>query len=202
MSNHQLYSYRRCPYAMRARMALVQAKIQCDVYEINFKDKSAEMLAVSPKGTVPVLILSDGTVLDESLDIIKWALGQNDPDCWGINNFDLIAENDGVFKKALDRYKYPDRFPNEDCSKAREQGVAFLQKLNQRIRDKGQLCGINVTIVDIAIFPFVRQFAHVDKAWFDAQDLSAVQVWLANHIASDLFQKIFKKHENSQYKLI
>jgi glutathione S-transferase len=203
MKHHLIYSYRRCPYAMRARMALVQAQIQCEVYEIDFKDKPAHMLEISPKGTVPVLSIVEGQVIDESLDIMYWALKQNDPDCWldcDVSN--LIAENDGVFKRALDRYKYPNRFPDEDCSKAREQGGAFLLKLNERLQNHKQLMAEKITIADIAIFPFVRQFANIDRAWFDALDIKPLQQWLATHLESELFKQIFQKRKETPYLLL
>ena len=142
---------------MRARMALVQAQIQCDVLEIDFKDKPAHMLEISPKGTVPVLNTLDGEVVDESLDVMCWALKQNDPEGWLDSEVsDLIGENDGAFKAALDRYKYPNRFPDEDCSNARERGLAFLILLNERLKNHKQLMGENITIADIPIFPFIR----------------------------------------------
>ncbi len=203
--HHTLYSYRRCPYAMRARMALVSAGIQCDVHEIDFKDKPAHMLEISPKGTVPVLQTEDGQVIEESLDIMLWALSQNDPGNWLENKdaaLQLIAENDGPFKAALDRYKYPGRFEGEDCSGARDAGEAFLNKINEMISKEGQIFGAKATLADISIFPFIRQFAHVDKAWFDALPLKPLQDWLSGHLESDLFARIFKKQEQTLYALI
>lgn len=203
MTHHILYSYRRCPYAMRARMALVQANIQCDVHEINFKDKPAHMLEISPKGTVPVFSTLDGDVIDESLDIMHWALKQNDPNAWLHQDAaSLIEENDGSFKGALDRYKYANRFPDEDCSDAREQGLIFLQKLNERLSSQKQLIGDQITMADIAIFPFVRQFANVDRSWFDALDLRPLQKWLKEHLDSDLFLSVFKKQKDTPYSLL
>lgn len=184
-------------------MALVSAKIQCDVEEVDFKNKPERMLEISPKGTVPVLIMPDGHVLEESLDIVFWALKQNDPDglmCDGAQS--IISENDGDFKAALDRYKYPDRFPDENCSDARENGTEFLRKLNDLIAEKGHLLGERVSVADICVFPFIRQFANVDRAYFDALSYNSLQQWLAGHLDSPLFNHIIQKHDNVQYMLL
>ncbi|MEM6780298.1 MAG: glutathione S-transferase [Pseudomonadota bacterium] len=206
LNENLLYSFRRCPYAMRARMALVSAQIPVTIHEVSLKDKPDHMLEISPKGTVPVLQTSDGNVLEESIDIIFWVLGQNDPD--GLLNFDLndvktlIAENDGPFKAALDRYKYPSRYPDEDCSGARDIGEAFLIKLNDRIDGQGQIMGSQITIADIAIFPFIRQFANTDRVWFDALPLKPLQDWLSGHINGALFTHIMRKYRDERYDLL
>ena len=198
-----LYSYRRCPYAMRARMALVSAQIQCDVVEVDFKNKPDHMLEISPKGTVPVLQTSDGKVIDESLDIIQWALENNDPDDLLIADATvLIEENDGPFKAALDRYKYPNRFSGEDCSRVRDDGEAFLKKLNDILEGSNFLVESRLTMADISIFPFIRQFANVDRPWFDNLPYEPLQNWLSKNIESDLFQHIFKKQAESRYLLL
>lgn len=203
MTHNILYSYRRCPYAMRARMALVNAAIPCEVHEISFRDKPAHMLEISPKGTVPVLQITNGCVIDESLDIVYWAFAQHDPAGWVACDMqaaqEWIEENDGPFKAALDRYKYPGRFPSEDCSGARASGLSFLHKLEEVIGP--HILGPE-SIADICIFPFVRQFAHVDKEWFEKQDLPKVKEWLQGHLNSELFQMIFKKHKESPYPLL
>lgn len=147
---HFLYSYRRCPYAMRARMGLVMANISFEIEEVDFKNKPSRMLELSPKGTVPVLITNVGRVIDESLDIVKWA-------CDDDIDHDLIAENDGKFKSALDRYKYQSRYPDGEGESARNEALSFLKKLNQTASTEDQ------TVTDICIFPFVRQFANVDR---------------------------------------
>ena len=202
-----LYSYRRCPYAMRARMALFVAGVQCQVHEIDFKDKPAAMVEASPKATVPVLITLDGNVIDESLDVMLWALSQNDPESW-LHKQDislkLIAQNDGTFKKALDRYKYANRFPEEDCSDAREQASLFLYELDALLNQNSELGLVGNTpfLADIAIFPFIRQFANVDKAWFDAQNFNVLQQWLKIHTQSKLFHDIFSKKEKNPYMLL
>ncbi len=199
MSERQpiLYSFRRCPYAMRARMALHAAGIDLEHREILLKDKPGSMLRYSPKGTVPVLVLPDGTVVEESLDVMRWALAQNDPEDWlapGAAMFDLVAENDGPFKHHLDRYKYDTRYEGADAEMHRAAGLAFLEKLDKRLEGQAQLFGSAVSLADIAIFPFVRQFANADRDWFDDLDLPHLQAWLAGHLASRLFADIMIKH--------
>ena len=182
-----LYSFRRCPYAMRARLAVVVSGVRCELREVRLRDKPAAMLAASPKGTVPVLVLPDGRVIDESLDIMRSALSQRDPEGW-LERHDpgLIAENDGPFKRSLDRYKYPDRHAS-DPIEDREMGLEFLRKINARLSAGGQLCGSAHGLADAAIMPFVRQFAATDQAWFDAQPLAHLHTWLKESLASDLF---------------
>jgi len=192
-----LYNFRRCPYAMRARMALQKSGTKLELREIELRDKPAHMLEISPKGTVPVLQISDDKVLDESLDIMRWALCQKDPDNWLMEtdeSRELIARNDGAFKEALDRYKYPDRFP-DDCLDARDNGLVFLQTLNARLETSPQLVGSNITITDIAIFPFIRQFMGVDRGWSDKLPLPALHKWLLDHIQSPLFKTIMVKYK-------
>lgn len=192
-----LYSFRRCPYAMRARMALYQAGVQCQVVEVELKAKPAAMLALSAKGSVPVLQRLSGEVLDESLDIMHWALAQNDParwlpSSWAISQA-LIDENDGDFKSNLDRYKYPQRYPAGNSLEARDKGLMFVRQLNTQLNGNTYLLGQQVSFVDIAIFPFVRQFASTDADWFAGQALPAVQLWLQTLVDSDLFKTIMEK---------
>ena len=198
---HYLYSFRRCPYAMRARMALLYAGIKIDIEEVDFKNKPAEMLRISPKGTVPILKTTDGQIIDESLDIMEWAIAQNDPNGWGESDNNkikaLICENDGSFKAALDRYKYPNRYPDEDCSEARNKGYAFLLKLDEKLQNQKQLCADHITMADIAIFPFIRQFANTDREWFDSLPLTHLRRWLDAHLNSDFFQMIMDKNLNA-----
>jgi len=193
-----LYSFRRCPYAMRGRMALKTSGVAYEHREILLRDKPDAMLAASPKGTVPVIVLADGEVIEESLDVMRWALAQNDPESWlapGDAMFDLIAENDGPFKHHLDRYKYSNRYEDAVAAEHREAGLDYLKKLNDRLAGQAQLFGDEVSLADIAIFPFVRQFANTDRAWFDTQDLPRLQAWLAAHLASPCFADIMEKHE-------
>lgn len=194
-----LYSFRRCPYAMRARMALYYAGIKWEHREILLKDKPPCMLEYSPKGSVPVMVVPSGQVIDESLDIVLWALEQNDPDGWLPDQhrddiFTLIERNDGSFKRALDRYKYPNRYPDEDCSGARDECLKVLDDLNKRIENNGHLSGDKTTIADIAIFPFIRQCAHVDRDWFYAIPMPKLQDWLRKHLESALFERVMTKH--------
>jgi glutathione S-transferase len=182
-----LFSFRRCPYAMRARMALAVSGTRCELREIRLRDKPPAMLEASPKGTVPVLVLPEGGVIDESLDIMRWALSISDPEAWlERDDAALITENDGGFKHSLDRYKYPDRL-GSDPLEHREKGMAFLRKLDARLSAAGQLCGTRRGLADAAIMSFVRQFAATDQAWFDAQPLPHVHAWLHGHLGSDLF---------------
>ena len=203
MSLPVLYSFRRCPYAMRARLALAISGLEIRIREVVLRDKPAEMLSASPKGTVPVLILPDGAVIDESFDVMKWALAQNDPENWrGANSAEteaLITQGDGPFKHALDRYKYPTRYDNVDPEAQRTVGLAILQQWDARIAASGgQLLAPHRTLADMAIFPFVRQFAATDREWFAAQSLPTLQAWLAGHLASPLFKSIMTKHAQWQ----
>lgn len=185
-----LYSFRRCPYAMRARLALAISGVPFELREVKLSAKPQAMLDASPKGTVPVLVLGDGTVIDQSLEIMRWALMRHDPEGWlARDDEELIGTNDGAFKQALDRYKYPQRY-EQDGLDHRALGLAFLGGLEQRLRETGQLCGDKRGLADAAIMPFVRQFAAVDPDWFAAQPLPHLQAWLAGHLASDLFQRI------------
>jgi glutathione S-transferase len=203
MSLPVLYSFRRCPYAMRARLALAISGLDIRIREIVLRDKPAAMLAASPKGTVPVLVLPDGTVIDESLDVMKWALAQNDPENWcGVESAEteaLIVQSDGPFKHALDRYKYPTRYDGVNPEVQRANGLVILTEWNARIAASGgQLLGPKRSLADMALFPFVRQFAATDRDWFAAQSLPALQDWLAGHLASPLFKSIMTKHSQWQ----
>jgi len=179
---------------MRARMALKQAHIVCEIIDISFKDKPQEMLDISPKGTVPVLKLNNNTVIDESLDIMYWALRQNDHENWLGFDISLIQDNDLWFKKALDRYKYPNRFPDQDCSGAQADVLNFFNMLNDRLCNTLFLSADHSTLSDIAIFPFIRQASHVNRPWFESLPLTALQKWLDYHLHSALFLHIFDKN--------
>jgi glutathione S-transferase len=182
-----LYSFRRCPYAIRARLALAISDTQCVLREVNLARKPAAMLMASAKGTVPVLALADGAVIDESLAIMGWALARHDPEGW-LDRYDadLIARNDGSFKHDLDRYKYPDRYQS-DALMHRQRGIEFLRVLDVRLSTRGQLCGATRGLTDAAVMPFIRQFAAVDREFFAALPFPHVQRWLADHLASPLF---------------
>jgi len=196
-----LYTFRRCPYAMRARLALSAARQDIRVREVVLRDKPAAMLEASPKGTVPVLVLASGEVIDESLDVMRWALAEADPEGWldadAAETDALIAQNDGQFKRALDRYKYPNRYEDEGADPVanREAGLAILNGLSERIAAHGgQLFGTAPTLADMAIFPFVRQFAHTDMEWWDSAAPGPVKTWLAGHKDSARFRAIMKKY--------
>ena len=196
MAEPILYSFRRCPYAMRARMALAISGAPHEHREVVLRDKPPEMLEASPKGTVPVLVVEDGTVLEESLDIMHWALCRNDPENW-LDRQDeaLLAANDGPFKHHLDRYKYPTRYDDVDPAEHGAAAVAHLGKLDERLAASPYLCGERRGFADIAIFPFVRQFANADREWFANQQLENVAAWLDGLTGSDLFAAIMTKHE-------
>lgn len=182
---------------MRARMALSYAGISVDIREIALKDKPAHMLQVSPKGTVPVLVLADGQVIDQSLDIMVWALQQRDTGGWLAADVEhtqqLIAENDGAFKQNLDRYKYAIRFPEQPAEDYRSAAEQFLVKLELQLQQSDFLFGNAVSLADIAIFPFIRQFAAVDHVWFESTDYIKLKSWLQRLITSALFERVMAK---------
>lgn len=195
-----LYSFRRCPYAIRARLALKYAQVPLALREVVLRDKPEAMLAISPKGTVPVLHLPNGQVIEESLEIMKWALQQADPEGWLTDHdpraaSDLIARNDGPFKALLDRYKYPERHPEQTATDYRSQAIELcLQDLNQRLTDTPFLLGDKPTLADIAIVPFIRQFAQVDADWFAGAPFPALRIWLHHWVESPLFRTVMAKY--------
>lgn len=205
-----LYSFRRCPYAIRARMALAYADIRYELREISLKNKPKEMLEISPKGTTPVMQIFDASqnfmVLEESLDIMRWALQQYDPLNWrDLSDEDLaiadqlITTNDREFKQALDRYKYANRFPERSPEFYRQQAEEFLEVLERRLCENSKfvngqfLMGDRQTFADVAIFPFVRQFAYVDIEWFNSSSYLNLQRWLKWHESSALFDLAMQK---------
>ena len=202
-----LYSFRRCPYAMRARLALAVSGQRYKLREVALRDKPPDMLAVSPKATVPVLVVASGEVIDESLDIMLWALRRSDPDHWRsprqgsmADMQTLIAANDGAFKQQLDRYKYPNRYPQESAGDTprfahahRASGAVWLWELEPML-DEGWLFGPTASLADMAILPFVRQFSHTDASWFAAQPWPRLRGWLARFEASALYQGVMDKH--------
>jgi len=185
---------------MRARLALCYAQQTVELREIVLRAKPAEMLAISPKGTVPVLQLPEGQVIEQSLEIMQWALQQQDPLGWLPTTVDgqaavmgLIMQNDHSFKAVLDRYKYPERYPEQDAMFYRDQGEQFLAQLEDRLTPQAYLCSDQISLADVAIFPFIRQFAQVDRAWFDQADYPRVQAWLAEWLDSRLFAHVMQK---------
>ena len=209
-----LYSFRRCPYAMRARLAIAASGLRCELREVVLRSKPAEMLAASPKATVPVLVLPDGRVIEQSLEIMHWALAQNDPHDWLAANREmlpamqaLIAVNDGEFKQHLDRYKYPNRYRHEHAGEEpafalahRADAGSWLMELESRLSEisgvsrHAWLFGDAASLADMAILPFVRQFAHTDPAWFDAQPWPRLKAWLGDGETGPLFQQVMEKY--------
>jgi glutathione S-transferase len=183
---------------MRARMALKLAKIDVEIHEISLREKPANMLQASSKGTVPVLVLPDGTVIDESLEIMQWALKEHALQTTihvgaGASVFELISENDNAFKRILDAYKYPERFPSKTQIQHRVDGDFFLQKLENLLIENAYLFSHSPSLADIAIFPFIRQFAAVDSSWFEIAPYPKLRIWLRTLVESELFASIMKK---------
>jgi glutathione S-transferase len=194
-----LYSFRRCPYAIRARMVLLQCGLQAEVREILLSAKPAAMIEASAKATVPVLCMTDGTVLDQSLDIIQWALYKSD-DPAGLfttereRQLGLVERNDNEFKYWLDRYKYHVRFPEEAPEHYRQQGMNFIAAVDARLTESSYLFGECPQIADIAVMPFVRQFRGVDQPWFDDNAGDAIRRWLCHWLESDSFAAAMTKY--------
>ncbi|MHC8339580.1 glutathione S-transferase [Pseudomonas sp. HLT2-19-2] len=195
-----LYSFRRCPYAMRARMALRYSGVAVNIVEVSLKAKPAEMLTLSSKGTVPVLSV-DGQVIDESLAIMHWALAQNDPQDWLLKDdpfgqrhiAGLIEENDQVFKVHLNHYKYAERYPEQPMTFYRAEGEVFLRRLEELLEGRDYLLAEHPSLADVALMPFVRQFAHVDREWFGQTPYRRLQAWLQRFLASKLFTGVMQK---------
>lgn len=195
-----LYSFRRCPYAMRARLAIVNSGLIVELREVVLRMKPQQLFDISPKGTVPVLQLKN-KIIDESLDIIYWALSINDPGNWlnshALTDMEyLIQWNDAEFKYYLDRYKYTDRYPEQNQQFYRKKAELFLIELESRLSKNFYLCGEKCSLADIAIFPFIRQFANVDIEWFYASGYRKLAHWLQIHVDSILFKSIMKKYQD------
>ena len=200
MSLPILYSFRRCPYAIRARHALASTGQQVTLREVVLRDKPACMLERSAKGTVPVLVMTTGEVIDESLDIMRWALHSSDPEGWmepyktQAEDVDaLIARNDGEFKHHLDRYKYTNRYEGADSRQHRDAAEGFLADLNARLSDQSCLFSEHMTLADAAILPFIRQFANADRSWFDSTPYPQLHRWLRAYLDSAEFQALMVK---------
>jgi len=182
-------------------MALAYAKLPFEVREVFLKNKPGSMLEASPKGTVPILVLKDGAVIDQSMDIIRWALSHHDPDHWlspspkeQSPTDDLIRENDDSFKASLDLYKYSGRHPERAPAVHRQEAEVFLKKLEARLQTHPFLLGENLRLADIALFPFVRQFANVDPEWFSASPYEGLRTWLRHHQEGALFNAVMEKY--------
>ncbi|WP_027016215.1 glutathione S-transferase [Comamonas composti] len=203
MTDHlpALYSFRRCPYAIRARLALVQAGLACELREVNLRAKPQALLDASPKGTVPVLVLADGVVIEQSLDVMLHALRSHDPDAWLAptqgsldDMLALIERNDGFFKQALDRCKYPERYGAEAVHQARADATSWLAALDAQLAGSGYLFGRNPSLADMALRPFVRQFARIDEAQWAEQPWPHLQDWLQRWIDSALFAEAMQTY--------
>jgi len=195
-----LYSFRRCPYAMRARMAIHISGQKCELREVLLRDKPPSMLEYSAKGTVPVLILQDGKVIDESLDVIDWALNLNDPDDWQRSKDtkktkELIKINDGEFKYHLDRYKYSKRYDNEDPEFHRKKCLKFIESVNNELNNSKYIFDDNISYADIVVLPFIRQFRIADIEWFDSLPYNNLKKWLSGFLDSTLLNSIMKKYD-------
>jgi len=198
-----LWSFRRCPYAMRGRMGLKASGLDYEHREILLRDKPQDMLNASSKGTVPVFIKEDGDVIEESLDLLKWALTQNDPQGWLNCDLDeannLITANDTDFKHHLDRYKYASRY-NDGAKRGdvdmnhRLEAEKHIQNLENRLAGGPYLLGQKQSLADIAIFPFMRQFANVEPEWWNSAPYPNTRGWLTRHIESDMFKSIMTKY--------
>ena len=195
-----LYSFRRCPYAMRARMAIHISGQKCELREVLLRDKPPSMLEYSAKGTVPVLILQDGKVIDESIDVIDWALNLNDPDDWQRSKDtkktkELIKINDGEFKYHLDRYKYSKRYDNEDPEFHRKKCLKFIESINNELNNSEYIFDDNISYADIVVLPFIRQFRIADIEWFDSLPYDNLKKWLSSFLDSSLLHSIMKKYD-------
>ena len=196
-----LYSFRRCPYAMRARLALVISGQACELREVVLKAKPSELLEASAKASVPVMVLPGGEVIEQSLDIMHWALERNDPAQWLSANpaqaaqvQAIIDDCEQTFKHHLDRYKYPNRYEGADALQHRAAAAVWLQQLAQQLTPEGWLFGTAASLPDMAIAPFVRQFAQTNPFWFEQQDWPALQAWLKRIVSSTLFESIMHKY--------
>lgn len=202
MNTPVLYSYHRCPYCMRAHMALFNSGIKVELREVDINNMPEEAASISPKATVPILVFNDGTFIDESWDIVKWALAQNDPDNWlGKDNAYLldaemlVETNDFSFKEDLDHYKDSDHYPQQRDQDYRQACEEFLLELEDMLSDSQYLLSDAMSLADIGVFPFILQFSQVDKEWFVQSPYPRVQHWLNRIIGSSLFQHIFQKHK-------
>ncbi len=196
-----LYSFRRCPYAMRARLAIRLNQVQVELREVVLKDKPQALFDASAKGTVPVLVLADGKVVDESLDIMLWAyeqsLGKDTAKQWLAQRKEMLALidlQDSEFKPWLDKYKYADRHPELDQTGYRTHAEEFISQLEKKLASQAFLFGEQPDLADYGIFPFIRQFASVDKPWFASAPYPNTRRWLDNLVSSKLFHSIMQKY--------
>lgn len=206
MTTPILYSLRQCPYAMRSRLGILHAQQSVILRDIEMNNKPEEMLSISPKGTVPVLLLSDGSVIDESLDVMVWALTQSDP-----NNLlysqdetkltqmlDVINQNDNEFVEALQKYRAASRYHDTNEVECRERCCEWLMTIEQALSQHAYIMGETPSLVDYAILPFIRQFSRVDKKWYAQAPLPYLRAWLVSHYNDPTFSKAMFTHPKWQ----
>lgn len=204
MTLPQLYSLRHCPYAMRARLAIYKSKQPIELRDVVLKNKPAEMLAASPKGTVPTLVLPSSQVIDESLDVMLWALNQSDPDNLLYNNsgsanaladmLALIQQFDEQFKTCLEQYKCAKRYHEGNLVECRQACEIYVQDLEQRLTQHEYLFGQQESLADIALLPFIRQFAKVERSWYVQSPYANIKKWLNRYLQSAMFTKVMAKY--------
>lgn len=200
-----LYSFRRCPYAIRARFALAYSGVECELREVDLKNKPQELFDLSPKATVPVLLLPNGEIIKESMDIIHYALAYNDPEKWCYPNTTLtnaiICKNDTIFVPTLHKYKYYQRYPEESKATYLQQTeLVFISEIEEILQHSSYIAGQQISLVDIAIFPFIRQWALADREWFDHSPYSHIRKWLEGIMSTALYDKVMEKHTPWQPK--
>lgn len=197
-----LYSFRRCPYAMRARLAIKASGLIVEIREVELKNKPKEFLNISPKATVPIVYISSKQIIEESLDIMEWALKINDPlkllkneKLNRIEIHSILNKLENEFKQNLDRYKYSSRFDLPNPKLYRDKNLQTLNEFNNLLQNNKGICSSNLSLLDYAVFPFIRQFRNVNSVWFDSLELKFLQTWLYELIDSDEFSSIMKKYE-------
>lgn len=197
-----LYSFRRCPYAMRARLAIKASGLIVEIREVELKNKPKEFLNISPKATVPIVCISSKQIIEESLDIMEWALKINDPlkllkneKLNRIEIHSILNKLENEFKQNLDRYKYSSRFDLPNPKLYRDKNLQTLNEFNNLLQNNKGICSSHLSLLDYAVFPFIRQFRNVNSVWFDSLELKFLQTWLYELIDSDEFSSIMKKYE-------
>ena len=197
-----LYSFRRCPYAMRARLAIKASGLIVEIREVELKNKPKEFLNISPKATVPIVCISSKQIIEESLDIMEWALKINDPlkllkneKLNRIKIHSILNKLENEFKQNLDRYKYSSRFDLPNPKLYRDKNLQTLNEFNNLLQNNKGICSSSLSLLDYAVFPFIRQFRNVNSVWFDSLELKFLQTWLYELIDSDEFSSIMKKYE-------
>lgn len=196
-----LYSYLKCPFSLRSRMALAYAGVRCEVREVDLNNPPEEMTVVSPNARVPLLIMPDGNVIAESMKIMRWALAQNDPDHWWPDNIirrqsirNLLDTSNGAFSTALFYYAFHSNYPRRSKQEYRLEGEVFMAELEARLSVSAHLVGENITLADVAIFPFIYNFARVDQQWFNSCPYSNLRIWLSKVMGTELFRQAMRKN--------